>query len=113
MNYCPRCQILSQDKCPVCGRKTRAVEPTDPVLLLIADNVRADMAEPVLEDNEIPFARMGERGAGLTMYTSPSFETFRFYVSFETLPKARALLAETFGEDPEFMEHLIPDPDAP
>ena len=112
MNYCPRCQILTREKCPVCGRRTRPVEPTDPVLFLMADNLRADMAEPVLEANEIPYARMGNLGAGLTMYTSPAFETFRFYVPYEILPKARELITETFGEDREFMEHLIPDPEA-
>ena len=47
MLYCTRCQILAKDeKCPVCGHKTREIEKTDPVLLLIADNLRADMAEP-------------------------------------------------------------------
>ena len=109
MLYCTRCQILAKDeKCPVCGHKPREIEKTDPVLLLIADNLRADMAEPVLEDNEIPYARLGDRGAGLTMYTSPNFETFRFYVPFDALKRARNLLEETFGEDKEFMEHLIP-----
>ena len=111
MQYCSRCQILTRGKCPVCGRKSRDVEPTDPVLFLMADNLRADMAEPVLEDNEIPYARMGNLGAGITMYTSPNFETFRFYVPFEFLPKARQIITETFGEDAEFMEHLIPDPE--
>ena len=109
MKYCPRCQILAQEKCPVCGRRTREVEATDPVLFLITDNIHADMAEPVLEDQEIPFARMGNLGAGLTMYTSPNFETFRFYVPFEALSRARRVMTETFGEDAEMMEHMIPE----
>ena len=112
MDYCARCQILTKGKCPVCGRKTRQPEATDPVLFLMADNLRADMAEPVLEANEIPYARMGNLGAGLTMYTSPAFETFRFYVPYESLARAREVMTETFGEDREFMEHMIPDPEA-
>ena len=111
MNYCPKCQILAGERCPVCGRRTRVVEPTDPVLFLMADNIRADMAEPVLEANDIPYARIGERGAGLTMYTSANFETYHFYAPYEDLRRARELLTETFGEDPGFMERLIPDPE--
>ena len=112
MNYCPRCQILAEGKCPVCGRKARAAEPTDPVLLLITDALHADLAEPVLDENDIPYARMGRLGAGLTMYTSPQLETYRFLVPYESLSATRALLAETFGEDAQFMEGLSPDPNA-
>ena len=107
MLYCPKCQILAPEKCPLCERKTREPLENDPVLLLIADNLRADMAEPILNASGIPYARMGERGAGLTMYSSPTLETFRFYVPFGAAKRARQLLADTFGEDRNFMERLI------
>ena len=108
MLYCPKCQILAQEKCPVCGRKAREIQPTDPVLLLMTDHLHAGMVEPVLDDSEIPYARIGSRGAGLTMYTSPALETYRFFVPYESLGRARQILQETFGEDRELMEHMAP-----
>ena len=109
MLYCPRCQILADKKCHICGRKSRPAEETDPVLFLIADALHADMIEPVLEQNDIPYSRIGTLGTGLTMYTGPHMETFRFFTSFAALKECRELIVSIFGEDPQIMEGLIPE----
>ncbi len=109
MLYCARCQILAGEKCPVCGRKSRPAEETDPVLFLIADALHADMVEPILEESGLPYSRIGTLGAGLTMYASPRLETYRFFAPFSALKKCRDLIAGIFGEDPAIMEQLIPE----
>ena len=109
MLYCERCQILAHEKCPVCGRKSRPIKETDPVLFLITDALHADMVEPVLEENELPYSRIGTLGAGLTMYASPKLETYRFFAPFSALKQCRDLIAGIFGEDPAIMEQLIPE----
>ena len=109
MMYCPRCQILAAEKCPVCGRKARQIEKTDPVLFLITDPLHADMVEPILEQNEIPYSRVGIMGAGLTMYASPHLETYRFFTPYSALKECRELIVRIFGEDPVIMEQLIPE----
>ncbi len=64
MLYCPKCQVLTDDKiCPSCGgKKLRVPEPEDPTLLITADEVKTEMIECAFEEHDIPYE---ERVCGL------------------------------------------------
>ena len=108
MQYCPRCQRLCVERCPGCGRSRgfRLPEPTDPVRLIAADSMQAMLIEPVLEENGIVYAKVGQMGAGLKLCAGPMMETFTFYVAFSVYEESRALLEDVFDPDGDIAAEL-------
>ena len=111
MLYCEKCQrFFAPDilnGCPECEEELRPIRENDPVLLVSADTLKADMIAPLLDDTGIPYAKEGELGVGFTMRAGTLLETYRFYVPYGAYAKAHDLLAETFGEDKQIMEALV------
>lgn len=110
MRYCETCRRLvllgGAPCCDVCGEPLRDVRPNDPVLLVSADAMHANMIAPLLEDTGIPYAKSGDMGIGFTMQAGTLLETYRFFVPYDAYPQAHDLIASTFGEDPEIMGAL-------
>ena len=57
------------------------------------------MLEDVLHQNGIPFLTDGRLGAGLATYSGPIRESSRFYVRWDDMARASAIVDELFGED--------------
>lgn len=109
MPYCTQCQrlMLAQDECcPQCGSALRPADPGDPVLLVCADMLKADMITALLRDTNIPHSKAGEHGVGFTMRAGPLLETIRIHVPYGAYAQAHDLIAQTFGEDPDIMRAL-------
>ena len=84
----------------------RLPEPTDPVRLIAADSMQAMLIEPVLEENGIVYAKVGQMGAGLKLCAGPMMETFTFYVAFSVYEESRALLEDVFDPDGDIAAEL-------
>lgn len=111
MRYCETCEQLCDPTtpdggCAECEGPLRAPRPGDPVLLVSAGKLKADMIAPLLDDLRIPYSKKSDLGVGFTMSGGSLIEHFRFYVPYGAYRKARALLEETFGEDEEIMHAL-------
>lgn len=111
MRYCETCQRLllpdGQAVCDACGEPLRQARENDPVLLISAGAMRADMIAPLLDGAGIPYARQGDMGVGFTMWAGRLLETYRFFVPYGAYPRAHDLIASTFGEDAEIMAALL------
>ena len=57
--------------------------------------------EEILGQNSIPFLRKNVLGAGMAIKVGPMLERGRFYVPYELLPKAQALVNDFFSEEEE------------
>lgn len=109
MLYCGRCQLLCSEEntvCGTCGREVRMPKPNDPVLLIKTDLLHGNMIEPLLKDHQMPYSKIGERGAGLSMYGGSMLETYRFYVPYGAYVKVRELIVSALGEDEDVMNAL-------
>ena len=105
MLYCPKCQklTLEQETCPECGKHTLRPPREDDIVLLAEEGyLRASMLEPLLEQAEIPFSKIGRLGSGIAAMIGFTQDTYRFYVPFAAYEAARdvALVLES-GEDVE------------
>lgn len=58
----------------------------------------SEVLADILEQNEIPFYKKGNMGAGLSIKVGPLFEKFQFYVPQSYLQKAQSLVNELFAE---------------
>jgi len=105
---CPKCHVLSNTICPVCGNrsKLRKPEENEPVLLITLSALQAMFVEPVLHDNEIPYSKQGLYGGALTAQAGMMGEIYRFYVPYSAWKKSRAKVEQIFIEDPEIMRAL-------
>ncbi|MBO4219773.1 MAG: hypothetical protein J5933_02480 [Clostridia bacterium] len=101
--YCIRCLLpFEGERCPVCRRKAdRTIRQDDMCFLSEKEQVWSGMLADVLKQNGIPFTRKGSMGAGLALKVGPMFESFRFYVLYEHLDKARELVEELFSSEAE------------
>ena len=106
--FCPKCRLLCRDECPKCGarHKLRAPEPEEPVLLIILTTMQAMLVEPVLQDNHIPYYKMGEPGAALAVEVGMMRQIYRFYVSYSSYEASRSLIEQVFGEDETIIKLL-------
>ncbi|MCY1714468.1 hypothetical protein [Caproiciproducens galactitolivorans] len=91
MLYCPKCQLLVNDdaqRCPVCGsKKLRVPEQDDPVLLMTADEGKAEMIRSAFQENGIVFE---ERISGIgsppaTILGKPLITNINFFVRYGEL----------------------------
>ena len=97
--YCEKCsRIVEADRCPVChSRKTREPEARDPCYLTERDYISSGMLEDVLNQNHIPYLKKDVMGAGMAIKVGPMLERSRFYVPFEKLGSATALMEDLFS----------------
>ena len=103
MNYCEQCAALQEgETCTNCKskKKTLPVKETDIVLLGSVNAFMADMIEPILKDENIPYIRKGTKGSALTAYAGTMGEVIHFYVSYNLYAKAMELVFP-FLEDKE------------
>ena len=106
--YCERCcRIIDGNRCPVC-RRSNVREPglKDPCFLTEQDYLPTSILEDVLKQNGIPFLTKGVMGAGLAIKAGPVMERTRFYVPYERLEQATAVVDELFAPDEGDRENL-------
>lgn len=110
MLYCEDCQRFfapDEVECGDCDGRLRAIRENDPVLLVTASAMKADMIAPLLEDANIPYSKEGEMGVGFTMRAGTLLETYRFFIPYGAYAAAHDLIAGTFGEDEDIMQALL------
>ncbi len=96
--YCEKCcRIFDSDHCPSCKKSVvREPESKDPCLLTEQDYLSSGILEDMLKQNDIPFLKKDVMGAGMAIKVGPMLERSRFYVTFDQLEKATAVLEEVF-----------------
>ena len=96
--YCEKCKrIFEEEKCPVCRHsRVRNPEPGDLCFLTEQDYVSSGILEDVLKQDGIPYLRKAVMGAGMAVKVGPMLDRGRFYVMYEKLPDARAVVEELF-----------------
>ena len=99
--YCEKCKHLFEgERCPNCKKGlVREVRNDDPCFLAEKGQPWGGMLADVLRQNNIPFLTDGRMGAGLATQVGSLLESRRFYVRFDDLNRANALVDELFGED--------------
>ena len=101
--YCENCnRLIEADRCPVCkSRKIREPEAKDPCYLTERDFVSSGILEDMLKQNNIPYLKKGVMGAGMAIKVGPMLERSRFYVPFEQLGNAMAIMEDLFSATEE------------
>ena len=94
--YCEKCKRMVEAACcPHCGsRKVRMPEAGDLVLLAEEDYITTGILEDLLRQEGIPYLKKDVMGAGMAIKVGPMLERSRFYVAYEQLPAARAVMEE-------------------
>ena len=97
--YCEKCnRIFEANRCPVCNSgKVREPEAKDPCYLTEQDYVSSGILEDVLKQNNIPYLKKDVMGAGMAIKVGPMLERSRFYVPFEQLGSAMAIVEDLFS----------------
>lgn len=98
--YCENCsRIIEADRCPVCSsRKVREPEAKDPCYLTEQDYISSGILEDLLKQNNIPYLKKDVMGAGMAIRVGPMLERSRFYVPYEQLSRAAAILEDLFSD---------------
>lgn len=102
--YCESCcRIIEEtNRCPHCrGKKIRDPEPKDPCFLTELNYVNSSILEDVLKQEGIPYLRKDLLGAGLAIRVGPVLDWGRFFVSYENLEKAKAIVDGVFSDKKE------------
>ena len=94
--YCEKCsRVVDTDRCPVCrNRHLREPGAKDPCYLTELDYISSGILEDLLKQENIPYLKKNVMGAGMAIKVGPMLERSRFYVPFEQLGKAEAVLEE-------------------
>ena len=97
--YCEKCnRIIGATRCPVCkSRKIREPKAKDPCYLTEQDYISSGILEDVLKQNHIPYLKKDVMGAGMAIKVGPMLERSRFYVPFEQLDSATAIMEDLFS----------------
>jgi hypothetical protein len=97
--YCEKCcHIIEGDRCPVCkSRKVRKPEAKDICFLTEQDYLSSGILEDLLKQNGIPALKKDVMGAGMAIRVGPMLEYSRFYVPFEHLEAAQAIVDDLFS----------------
>ena len=97
--YCEKSnRIIEADRCPVCNsRKIREPEAKDPCYLTEQDYISSGILEDILKQNNIPYLKKDVMGAGMAIKIGPMLERSRFYVPFEHLSSATAMMEDLFS----------------
>lgn len=101
--YCEKCcRIIEEERCPHCkSRKVREPIPGDICFLTEQDYVSSGILEDVLKQNNIRYLKKDVMGAGMAIKVGPMLERSRFYVPFEGLKEAEAVVEELFSSADE------------
>ena len=92
------CRIIEGDRCPFCNnRKVREPGEKDPCYLTEQDYISTGILEDVLKQNSIPYLKKDVMGAGMAIKVGPMLERSRFYVPYELLKNAMAIVDELFS----------------
>ena len=99
--YCEKCRhVFEGEHCPNCRKgRVRPVQADDPCFLTEKGAPWNGMLADVLRRNGIPFLTDGRMGAGLAPRAGTMLESSRFYVRWDDLERADAIVDELFGED--------------
>lgn len=101
MQYCERCQMLSEGRCSKCGGRLREPRPNDPMLLMRGDTIHTAIVESLLEAEKIPYSKVGRMGAALAMQTGGMMEEYSIFVPFGAWEVAKELIAVEHAEENE------------
>lgn len=94
MLYCPKCQVLCEDQCPLCGsRYLLDPQAEDPVRLATAENPQAGQLEQLLQARSIPYEKRAALSAGTQ-------QAFNFYVPFCRSEEGKQAAAVVFPSTP-------------
>ena len=91
MLYCEKCHRFAEgDTCPGCKRSRflRAPREDDPVLLCVLRTTYADMVEPLLAEEKVPFSRLALGNSAL-LGGNTFLENYAFYVPCDAYPPPR------------------------
>lgn len=113
--YCERCQrLVDGEKCPSCGKKCkRDVQADDLCLVRSMGQIWADMFCDVLQQNEIPYYKQSDIGAGMAMLTGLQMETFSIFVPYNRYEEAKETADALFSQaEEENSEELDAEDDA-
>ena len=101
--FCPNCHILIQgDCCPVCFRKELYTPVAEDFCLLTEQEVPwAGVLAECLDDHGIAYTQENAVGAWLSSRMGVAFERKRFYVPYEKMEEAKALVEELFHGETE------------
>ncbi len=110
--YCESCRRLVEgDRCPLCGKKCkRDVEADDLILVRSTSQIRADMFCDVLQQNEIPYYKQSDIGAGMAMLTGLQMESFSIFVPYSRYEEAKEISDALFSQAEE--EEYDPESDS-
>ena len=61
----------------------------------------SEVLADVLKQDDIPFFKQGDMGAGLSLRVGPMFERFQFYVPQDYLQRAQLIVDDLFSEKQE------------
>ena len=101
--YCEKCKrIIDTEKCPVCKRSSvREPRADDLCLLTEQDYICSGILEDILKQADIPYLKKEVMGAGLSIKVGPMLDRSRFYVMYDLLEKAAAIVNGLFAEPEE------------
>lgn len=96
--YCTVCKrIIGAQVCPHClSAQVRQPQPGDEVFLIDKPMLWKEAVADLLRQEGVPFVSRAKLGAGLTMSVGMGLESYRFYVPYEYLPQAQALMEDLF-----------------
>lgn len=93
MFYCEKCSLLDQEKqCSKCKQEKREVKGDDFILIGKLDLLKANMIEPILKDNGIPYIRKAKKGSGFTAQAGSFMEEISIYLRYDQYDKAMELI---------------------
>ena len=97
--FCEKCnRIIEADPCPVCkSRRIREPKANDPCYLTEQDYISSGILEDMLKQSNIPYLKKDVMGAGMAIKVGPMLERSRFYVPFEHLSGATAVMKDLFS----------------
>ena len=108
--YCEKCcRIIEEERCPFCrSRKVRAPGAKDPCFLAEQDYLSSGILEDLLKQSGIPYLKKDVMGAGMAIKVGPMLERSRFYVPYDHLDAARALLEDLLTPAETAVENTKP-----
>lgn len=97
--YCTKCRhIVSGARCPLCGcRKLRKPEAQDACFLTEMESIWTNALSDILTQSGIPYTTQALLGAGITARLGSILERTLFFVPYERLEEARAIVDGFFG----------------
>ena len=106
--YCEYChRLVDGEKCPACGKKCkRDVQADDLCLVRSIGQIWADMLCDVLQQNEIPYFKQSDIGAGMAMLTGLQMESFSIFVPYSRYEEAKETADALFSQVEETDEEM-------